>query len=102
MKKISTRIFQYLYKYPASQSLRILFFSIFIFPVIIICLIYGLHLYTTTLNMEMDKVYSSLVVTESEFQESLMQAKSFSDRIYVNKTHSKSSFKKIRKSTRNF
>lgn len=85
MKKISTRIFQYLYKYPASQSLRILFFSIFIFPVIIICLIYGLHLYTTTLNMEMDKVYSSLVVTESEFQESLMQAKSFSDRIYVNK-----------------
>lgn len=86
MKKISTRIFQYLYKYPASQSLRILFFSIFIFPVIIICLIYGLHLYTTTLNMEMDKVYSSLVVTESEFQESLMQAKSFSDRIYVNKS----------------
>lgn len=85
MKKISTRIFQYLYKYPASQSLRILFFSIFIFPVIIICFIYGLHLYTTTLNMEMDKVYSSLVVTESEFQESLMQAKSFSDRIYVNK-----------------
>lgn len=85
MKKISTRIFQYLYKYPTSQSLRILFFSIFIFPVIIICFIYGLHLYTTTLNMEMDKVYSSLVVTESEFQESLMQAKSFSDRIYVNK-----------------
>lgn len=85
MKKISTRIFQYLYKYPASQSLRILFFSIFIFPVIIICFIYGLNLYTTTLNMEMDKVYSSLVVTESEFQESLMQAKSFSDRIYVNK-----------------
>lgn len=85
MKKISTRIFQYLYKYPASQSLRILFFSIFIFPVIIICSVYVFHLYTSTLNMEMEKVYSSLIVTESEFQESLMQAKSFSDRIYVNK-----------------
>lgn len=85
MKKINEWIFKSLNKYSISKSLTYLFFSVFFLPVIIICIFYVYHLYTTTLNIEMEKVYSTLNITESEFNDSLMQAKSFSDRIYVNK-----------------
>lgn len=85
MKKINEWIFKFLNKYSVSKSLTYLFFSVFFLPVIIICIFYIYHLYTTTLNIEMEKVYTTINITESEFNDSLMQAKSFSDRIYVNK-----------------
>jgi two-component system sensor histidine kinase YesM len=72
-------------KKPMSESLAILFFDIFLVPVIIICTLYTMYLYNSMQKFEMDKVNSSLEKTTAEFNSALTEALEFSDRVYINK-----------------
>lgn len=85
MKNFGKGIESLLCKYRISKSLTGLFFTLFLIPVVLICTFYVIYLYNSMQAVEMEKVRSSLEKTESEFNESLTEAKSFSDRLYVNK-----------------
>ena len=68
-----------------SRSLTKLFFTVFLIPVVLICTFYVVYIYKSMRNAELEKVISSLEKTESEFNESLVEVKAFSDRLYVNR-----------------
>lgn len=68
-----------------SRSLTQLFFTVFLIPVILICTFYVVYIYKSMRDAELEKVISSLEKTESEFNESLVEVKAFSDRLYVNR-----------------
>lgn len=68
-----------------SRSLTQLFFTVFLIPVVLICTFYVVYLYKSMRDAELEKVISSLEKTESEFNESLVEVKAFSDRLYVNR-----------------
>jgi len=85
MKNNNKGLISLLIKQPFLKSLIILFFCVFLIPVILICFFYVMHIYDSMKRSEMEKVRTSLQKTESEFNDALMVAKSFSDRLYINK-----------------
>ncbi len=73
-------------KVSVKKSLRIIFIFIFILPVIIISIVFIAFLYNTMLDSETERVKAYMKQTEENFENSLKEVQSFSDRIYLNKT----------------
>lgn len=67
------------------KSLRVLFFVLFLIPVISLSLIFIYFLYDTMLDREMKNVQTSLAQTELIFNNTLRQVRNLSDRIYISK-----------------
>lgn len=82
---LSDKIQNLLNRVALKKSLRIIFFSIFLIPVIIISCFLIVFQYKTITNWEIEKVHTSLTQTEQAFTNTLSEIRSFSDRLYVNK-----------------
>ena len=83
MNKFFRKLNRILYMVSLKKSLRVLFFVLFLIPVISLSAIFIYFLYDTMLDREMKNVQTSLAQTELIFNNTLRQIRTLSHRIYI-------------------